>query len=174
MRGAPSIRLVPFGEQHLPGFRSLIADPVVRRFTRVPDPVPDGFDRAWVERYELGRSDHTRMNFAIEEPSGGGFLGVAVAPHMDHDERTAELGYVLSADARGRGVATEALRQLTAWAFEAQDMIRLQLLISRTNDASKAVAQRCGYQFEGVLRGLYFKQDLREDTESWSRLKSDA
>jgi RimJ/RimL family protein N-acetyltransferase len=41
------------------------------------------------------------------------------------------------------------------------------------NEASKRVARRCGYEFEGVLRGLFFKQDLREDTESWSRLVTD-
>ena len=52
-------------------------------------------------------------------------------------------------------------------------MIRLQLLISVSNDASKRVAERCGYRFEGVLRGMYVKQDMREDTESWSRLVTD-
>jgi len=42
-----------------------------------------------------------------------------------------------------------------------------------TNDASKRVAERNGYRLEGVLRSLYFKQDLRADTELWSRLVSD-
>jgi RimJ/RimL family protein N-acetyltransferase len=169
----PAIRFVPFGEQHLPGFRSMLDDPLVRRYTRVPDPVPGDFDRTWVDRYESGKADGTRMNFAIEDADSGAFLGIAVAPQIDHEERTAELGYVLAAEARGRGVATEALRQLTVWAFEEQGMVRLQLLISVSNDASKRVAQRCGYRFEGVLRGIYFKQDLREDAESWSRLVTD-
>ena len=151
----------------------LVADPSVRRYTRVPDPLPDDFERTWADRYRRGRAEGSAMNFAIEDASDGAFLGVAVAPHLDHDERTAELGYVLGAEARGRGVATEALRQLTAWAFDEQDMIRLQLLISGSNDASKRVAQRCGYRFEGVLRGLYVKQGVREDTESWSRLVTD-
>jgi RimJ/RimL family protein N-acetyltransferase len=169
----PAIRLVPFEEQHLPGLRLLVADPSVRRYTRVPEPVPDDFDRTWADRYRRGRADNSAMNFAIEDADDGTFLGVAVAPHLDHDERTAELGYVLGTESRGRGVATEALRQLTAWAFDEQDMIRLQLLISVSNDASKRVAQRCGYQFEGVLRGLYINQGVREDTESWSRLVTD-
>jgi RimJ/RimL family protein N-acetyltransferase len=169
----PAIRLVPFGEQHLPGFRLLLDDSIVRRYTRVPEPAPDDFDRTWVERYERGKSDKTAMNFAIEDVGASTFLGIAVAPHLDHDARTAELGYVVGAEARGRGVASEALRQLTAWAFGEQDMVRLQLLISVSNDASKRVAERCGYRFEGVLRGLYFKQGLREDTESWSRLVTD-
>jgi RimJ/RimL family protein N-acetyltransferase len=170
----PSIRLVPFDEQHLPGLRSLIDDPSVRRYTRVPEPVPDDFDRTWVDRYRRGRANNTAMNFAIESAGDGTFLGVAVVPHLDHDERTAELGYVVGTAERGRGVATEALRQLTTWAFDEQDMIRLQLLISVSNDASKGVAQRCGYMFEGVLRGLYVKPDVREDTESWSRLVTDS
>jgi RimJ/RimL family protein N-acetyltransferase len=170
----PAIRLVPFDEQHLPGLRLLVADPSVRRYTRVPEPVPHDFEQTWADRYQRGRAEHSAMNFAIEDAVDGAFLGVAVAPQLDHDERTAELGYVVGAEARGRGVATEALRQLTAWAFDEQDMVRLQLLISVSNDASKRVAQRCGYRFEGVLRGLYVKQGVREDTESWSRLVTDS
>ena len=38
---------------------------------------------------------------------------------------------------------------------------------------SKRVAERCGYLREGVLRSMHVKQDLREDTEIWSRLRSD-
>jgi len=171
--GMPAIRLVPFAEQHVPGLRLLVEDPSVRRYTRVPEPVPDDFVETWIDRYARGRADNTAMNFAIEDAGDGTFLGVALAPHIEPDEHTAELGYVLSSAARGRGVATEALRQLTAWAFEEQGLIRLQLLISVSNDASKRVAQRCGYQLEGVLRGMYVKQDQREDTESWSRLVSD-
>jgi RimJ/RimL family protein N-acetyltransferase len=35
------------------------------------------------------------------------------------------------------------------------------------------VARRCGYQKEGVLRSLYFKQNVWEDAELWSRLSTD-
>lgn len=170
----PAIRLVPFAEQHVAGLQGLVDDPSVRRYTRVPDPVPNDFVATWVDRYARGRADNTAINFAIEDADDGTFLGLALAPHLDLEERTAELGYVLSSEARGRGVASEALQQLTAWAFEEQDLIRLQLLISVSNEPSKRVAERCGYRFEGVLRGLYVKQDVREDTESWSRLVTDS
>ena len=39
--------------------------------------------------------------------------------------------------------------------------------------ASKRVAERNGYVLDGVLRSLWFKGDLREDTEIWSRLPTD-
>ena len=75
--------------------------------------------------------------------------------------------------ARGRGVATETLRRLTAWGFSEVGALRLELLISVENAASKRVAQRCGYVREGVLRSAHFKDGLREDTEIWSRLPTD-
>jgi RimJ/RimL family protein N-acetyltransferase len=165
------IRLEPIDRSHLDGLAAVAADPDVRRFTRVPDPVPPGFPETWLGRYEEGRRDGTREGFAIVD-DGGGFLGVAVVPRLDRDTRTAELGYVVVRQARGRGVATEALRLLTEWAF-ATGMVRIELLISVDNPASKRVAERCGYVREGVLRSLHVKQDVREDTEIWSRLVDD-
>jgi RimJ/RimL family protein N-acetyltransferase len=97
----------------------------------------------------------------------------AMAPEIDRNARTLELGYVVAPAARGRGVATAALRALTDWAFLAEDALRIELLISVQNAASKRVAQRCGYVREGVLRSVYFKQDLSDDIEIWSRLPSD-
>jgi RimJ/RimL family protein N-acetyltransferase len=164
--------LVPFGEEHLAELEEILADPDLLRFTRVPEPVPPGFARTWLERYEDGRRDGTREAFAIVDDAGG-FLGLVVAPQIDRETRTAELGYIVAPAARGRGVATEALRQLTEWAFAEPGMLRLELMISVDNAASKRVAERCGYVREGVLRSLYFKQGRREDTEIWSRLATD-
>lgn len=150
----------------------MLDDPDLLRFTRIPEPVPPGFARTWLERYEEARRDGTRESFAIVDEQGA-FLGLALAAAIDRDTRTAELGYVVAPGSRGRGVATEALRELTSWAFDELGMIRLELLISVENFASKKVAERCGYVREGVLRSLHVKQDLHEDTEIWSRLATD-
>ena len=167
-----AIRLEPFGERHLAALEEILDDPELLRFTRVPEPVPTGFSRTWLERYEEGRADGSREAFAIVDENDA-FVGLALAPRIEDDERTAELGYVVAPAARGRGVATEALRQLTEWAFSDQGMLRLELLISVENTGSKRVAERCGYVREGVLRSLHVKEGVREDTEIWSRLASD-
>jgi RimJ/RimL family protein N-acetyltransferase len=167
------IRLVPLAEPHLEGLAAILADDAVLRFTRIPVPVPAGFERRWLEAYERGRADGTREAFAILDAAGD-FAGVALAPRIAEKERTAELGYVVAPAARGRGVATAALRALTQWAFSELGAIRLELLISVENHASKRVAERAGYVREGVLRSLWVKDGVREDTEIWSRLTSDA
>jgi RimJ/RimL family protein N-acetyltransferase len=99
------IRLVPLAESHLEGLASLLADPDVQRFTRVPVPIPPDFPRTWLRRYEEGRRDGTREAFAIADGDDGRFLGAAMAPRIDRKGRTAELGYVVAPAARGRGVA---------------------------------------------------------------------
>ncbi len=168
-----AVRLEPFADSHLAAVEAMLDDPDLLRFTRVPEPVPGGFARTWLDRYEQGRLDGSREAFAIVDATDGSFLGLALVPQVDRETRTAELGYVVSPRARGRGVATAALGQLTEWALSSLGAERLELLISPANEPSRRVAARCGYVREGLLRSTYVKQGRREDTEIWSRLPSD-
>lgn len=165
------LRLVPLDESHVAALQPVLEDGDTVRFTRIAEPVSPDAARALVERGEKGRAEGTLDGFAILDDSGE-FLGVAAVPSIDRKALTAELGYLIAPTARGRGVATEALRLLTEWAF-AEGMLRLELLISVDNVASKKVAERCGYVREGVLRSTYLKEGRREDTEIWSRLPAD-
>jgi RimJ/RimL family protein N-acetyltransferase len=165
------IRLEPFADEHVADLDALVEDEEVLRFTRIPVPPPPGFGARWVERYRQGRLDGTSAAFAVLDDDGA-FLGAVMAPTIDADSRTMELGYVISPHTRGRGVASESLRLLTEWAFE-QGAERLELLIAPDNPASRRVAERCGYRLEGVMRSLYFKQGERQDCELWSKLPTD-
>jgi RimJ/RimL family protein N-acetyltransferase len=168
-----SIRLEPLDDTHLEGIAALVDDPAVQRFTRVPVPPPADFPSTWVRAYEDARRDGSREAFAIVATDGGSFLGAAFVPRIDRVARTVELGYAVAPHARGRGVATEALRQLTDWALTTLGALRIELMISAENEPSRRVAERCGYVREGVLRSLYVKPGVREDTEIWSRLPGD-
>ena len=44
-------------------------------------------------------------------------------------------------------------------------------VIDVANGASKRVAERCGYELEGVMRSTYLKQGRRTDAELWSRIR---
>jgi RimJ/RimL family protein N-acetyltransferase len=165
-----TVDLVLFTAEHLPPFEELARDPEVLRFTRFPAELPDGFAERWLAGYEEHRAAGTREAFAILDD--GAFAGFAVAVGIDAETATAELGYAIAPHARGRGIATEALRQLTDWAL-ARGLQRLELRIGTDNEASKRVAARADYVFEGTLRSLYFKDGLRADTELWSLLPSD-
>ena len=165
-----SIRLL--GEDDLAFLSEVVSDESTRRFTRIPEPPPAGFAQTWFGAYQAGRTDGTREAFVVVE--GGTAVGLALAPSIDREAATAELGYLVAAEARGRGVATTALRLLSEWAFEELGLIRLELRIGTENVASQTVARRAGYTLEGTLRSAHVKQGLREDTQIWSRLRTDA
>jgi RimJ/RimL family protein N-acetyltransferase len=167
------IRLEPLGEAHLFDVAAMFDDEDVLRYTRIPDPVPPGWEREWLGFYEDGRRAGTREAFAVVADDGS-FLGLGMALDIDREGRQLELGYVVAPHARGRGVATRALELLTEWAFAELDALRIALWISAENEASKRVATNAGYRYEGTLRSFHFKQGIREDFEIWSRLPADA
>lgn len=151
---------------------ALVADPGVLQFTRIPEPPPSDFAQTWISSYTKGRSQGTREGFAAVDGPGR-FLGVGLAPHIDREGAEAELGYIVAREARGQGVGTEILRLLTEWAFTELAAQRLVLIIDIDNHASLRIAQRCGYQREGVMRSIHVKQQRRGDAVLWSRLPGD-
>jgi RimJ/RimL family protein N-acetyltransferase len=166
------VRLEPLGEHHLGDVQALLEDPDVLRFTRVPEPVPPGFARSWLGRYEAARVDGSGEAFAAVDDDGA-FVGLALAPTIDREAAEVELGYIVAPAARGRGIATAMLRQLTEWAFEVVGALRVVLIIDVSNPASERVALRCGYTLEGVMRSIHLKAGVRVDAGLWSRLPSD-
>jgi RimJ/RimL family protein N-acetyltransferase len=162
--------LQPLADRHLSGMAEIVSDPEALRFTRIPEPAPPGFAATWLGRYSDG--DPERAGFAIEDADGR-FLGLALAPEIDREGRQAELGYIVHPQARGRGVATQALVLLTRWAFDELGTVRAYLYIDVGNEPSRRVAAKAGYVHEGVLRSVHVKQGNRADTEVWSRLPTD-
>src|SRR4051794_11444226 len=121
-------------ERHLDAVAALLEDPDVLRFTRVPDPPPAGFERAWLERYEDARRDGSGEAFAALDDDGT-FLGLALAAEIEQESGEVELGYVVAPAARGRGVATAILRELTDWALGTVGAQRIVLIIDVENPA---------------------------------------
>lgn len=169
---APSVRLEPLAPRHIDDMAALLTDADVLRFTRVPDPVPDGFAELWYGNYETARLDGSREAFAALDDNGR-FVGVGLAPHIDREGRELELGYIVAPAARGRGVGAQILRQLTRWAFDDLGAQRAYLIIDVNNAASERMAARCGYVREGVMRSQHLKQGIRIDAALWSKLPTD-
>jgi RimJ/RimL family protein N-acetyltransferase len=68
-----------------------------------------------------------------------------------HDYR-ATMGYWVAASERGRGVCTRALRLLSRHALDDLEVQRVDLVTDPDNVASQRVAEKVGFQREGVLR----------------------
>ena len=167
------VRLEPLAPVHGSAMEALARDVDVARHTRVPEPVPDGFGVEWVDRYIAGWQAGERAGFAICDAASGEFLGFMALVSMDATTREAEAGYIVASEARGRGVATRALRILAAWAFDELGLERLELRVDTANAASARVAERAGFTREGVLRSMYVKEGVRADEAVYSLIRRD-
>jgi [ribosomal protein S5]-alanine N-acetyltransferase len=92
---------------------------------------------------------------------------------LDLAEGAGEAMYWVIPDARGRGVATRALRAVTAWMFTQVGLHRIELLHSTANEASCRVANRSGYTYEGTKRRQALHADGWHDMHLHARLRDD-
>ncbi|UXH77544.1 GNAT family N-acetyltransferase [Roseateles amylovorans] len=82
----------------------------------------------------------------------GSLIGGAGLVRLDWLLRRFEIGYWLAPTATGRGLASQAVQALSRLAFGALRARRVEIRTDARNHASRAVALRCGFQLEGVLR----------------------
>ena len=86
-----------------------------------------------------------------------------------------EISYQLFGDQHaGRGYTTEAVDLLVGYLFGGKRVNRMQLNIHPDNAASKRVAEKCGFTFEGMMRGCWFHRGQYHDLEIWSLLRDEA
>jgi RimJ/RimL family protein N-acetyltransferase len=71
---------------------------------------------------------------------------------MPHDPEVGEVGFLVAPRARGHGYATAAVREITRWGFDELGLHRVQWRAEVGNEASRRVAQKAGYEMEGLLR----------------------
>ena len=71
----------------------------------------------------------------------------AAAGLLPDGDDSAELAYWVRPESRGRGLAVQALQQLTKWAHD-NGFRHLRLEIRPDNEASQHVAARAGYTYE--------------------------
>lgn len=74
----------------------------------------------------------------------------------------------------GKGYTTEAVNLLVGYLFGRKRVNRMQLNIHPENAASKKVAEKCGFTFEGIMRGCWFHMGEYQDLEIWSLLRDEA
>ncbi|MEM9294956.1 MAG: GNAT family protein [Planctomycetota bacterium] len=85
----------------------------------------------------------------------GRWVGAVFHLRPNAEDRNVEIGYWLTPAARGRGVATRAVRALFDWTFRELDYRRAYLRIAAHNAPSIALAERLGLEREGVMRDLW-------------------
>lgn len=86
--------------------------------------------------------------------------------------QTAELGYYIAEEYWGRGIMTEAVKQICKHVFDKSDIIRIYAEPFAHNAASCRVLEKAGFQYEGTLRSNAVKNGKVVDMKMYSLLKA--
>jgi RimJ/RimL family protein N-acetyltransferase len=135
---------------------------IQRWISVIPRPYTREHARAFV-----ASADPERHQLAIvEDGRVVGAMGL-----RSTDRGTGRIGYWCVSGERGRGIATRALRRLCRHALDELGFERLELVADPDNVASQRVAEKAGFQREGVLRShLRHPDGRRRDSVMFSLL----
>ncbi|GIG37609.1 acetyltransferase [Cellulomonas pakistanensis] len=151
---------------------ALCQDPAIQEWTTVPSP----YARADAESYVTGMvadgwANGTQLNWAVRDAAGGTLVGM-VGLGME-GAGSAELGYWLAPEARGRGVMARAVDLVLDAAFGRLELARVFWRAFVGNGPSRAVAERAGFRVEGELRLGGVQRGVRRDEWVGSLLATD-
>jgi RimJ/RimL family protein N-acetyltransferase len=113
-----------------------------------PHPYTLADAKHWIQ---IANPNKPITNFAIV--SGNSAVGgIGLVLKDDVFRRSAEIGYWLGEEFWGRGIATEAVRAVTEYAFGTFDLCRVYAGVFEWNPASMRVLEKAGYEFECAMR----------------------
>lgn len=87
--------------------------------------------------------------------------------------QTGELGYYIAEGYWGKGIMTEAVRQICAYVFENSDLLRIYAEPFAHNAASCRVLEKAGFRYEGTLRGNAVKNGKVIDMRMYALLRAE-
>jgi RimJ/RimL family protein N-acetyltransferase len=157
-------------EDDRPVILSTFADPLVRRWLNMPAAPGDWDFDSVMRTIRTGFETGDRYDYCVTEAPDDVPLGAVIASRRARDNF--ELAYLAREEGRGRGLMTRAVRLLCDWLFD-QGVGRLEVRTHPDNAASQSVAQRSGFQREGLERKSIWLHGKREDAILWSLLPTD-
>jgi RimJ/RimL family protein N-acetyltransferase len=156
-------------ERDIPVVAPAFRDPGIGGENGMPPFDEDELRTVLRERIPQLRARGLLFPYVIEDTTDGSILGGVTLRHFDPMRATIEVGYWLFPDARGRGLATRAVRATTREAF-ASGLWRVEAHVRIGNDASERVLERAGFTREGVKRRLLRHDGNRVDATIFSLL----
>ncbi|MFP2240389.1 GNAT family N-acetyltransferase [Pseudescherichia vulneris] len=150
----PRLSCEPLCEADWPFFLALEQNPDVMRYVddlRAESVIRAAFDSRLPE-WTPGAAHW--LCLLVRETATGEPLGVTGYIHREAD--CAEVGFLFTPGAQGKGFASESLRAVCEFAFTTGNIRRLIATVTAGNEASRRVLERSGFVLEGELRESYW------------------
>lgn len=167
------VQLRPFGRDELA---------ILQRFATEPEAVGEfnwaGFRDAnqVIERFEqngLLTTDRSELAVVDQDQVVGAVQWVAGEYAGSRPGDCWRIGCTLLPEHRGRGIGTQAHRQLVEYLFATTPAVRIEADTDVANRAERACLEKVGFTLEGVLRQVAFSAGAWRDVARYSLLRDE-
>jgi ribosomal-protein-alanine N-acetyltransferase len=156
---SPRIIIREFLPQEQQTFLDLFKDNQVTQYLPATSP------ERYVEMFNELLENYEKKNlsrWAIFDTVNNNFIGMCVARIFAHNPNQIEIGYVLSREYWGKGIATEVCKALTQYSFANTNMKEVVAITDLHNSGSQNVLQKAGFErLDNLIRNkeelAYFK-----------------
>lgn len=169
---AELLRLRPLALEHSGEVLRYAAAKAIADNTFVPHPYSAEDAAEFISKTLSARAEDEGYTFALIARASGAFVG-CMGIHLIPAHRRAEVGYWIGVPFWGRGYATDALRRLLRFGFEALALNRIEAGHFPQNPASGRVMRKAGMRAEGLRRGYVWHRDGYKDVAYYAILRAE-
>lgn len=156
---SPRIIIREFLFQEQQTFLNLFEDNQVTQY------LPNASPERYVEMFNELLENYEKKNlsrWAIFDATNNNFIGMCVARIFVHNTDQIEIGYVLSREYWGKGIATEVCKAITQYSFANTNTKEVVAITDLDNSGSQNVLQKAGFErLNNLIRNkeelAYFK-----------------
>jgi RimJ/RimL family protein N-acetyltransferase len=165
--GDPVVRLRPVTAEDLPQLRRFATEPglIGRDWNGFRD--AGAVDRRWAADGYLGPDDG-RLVVDVDDTAAG---FVSWFAQTVTNARFWNIGIALLPEFRGRGAGWRAQAMLCDYLFAHSPVARVEAGTHPDNVAEQKALEKAGFQFEGVLRAVEFRDGQWRDGWLYSRIR---
>lgn len=146
------IRLRPYRDSDEEAMFTLYSDPQVMRYWSFPAWTERRQAKIYLQRARAEMNSGEIFPWAIAERESDCLIGALTFFSLHCEQLRAEIGYSLSPQFQGRGLATQALRCGLTYALDTLGLLRIEADIDPRNEPSWRLLERLGFVREGLLR----------------------
>jgi RimJ/RimL family protein N-acetyltransferase len=98
---------------------------------------------------------------------------IGIVTKTDIYKKNFEIGFFLSENYWGKGIATKAIKAATSYAFRDFEIVRIYAEVFSDNTGSQRALVKAGFKLEATLKNNIIKNDVIKDSCIYSVLKED-